>query len=278
MLETCFSTAPDVTTIARAIAALVRPSAIRSRTSRSRGVSAASAAFALLPRARAHELGHHLAIERRPAPRHALHGIDEAAHVADALLEQVADAALAGLQQLGGVDRLDVLREHEDAEPRLAHARLQGRAQALVGEARRQAHVDDRQVGLVAGDDAQQARRRPRPGRRRRCPARAGARRSPRAAAPGPRRSPPAWQLRAHGRPAAGGAGDRQGAVERGDAMAQAHQPGAGRVGAARAVVAHLDDQPVAVVGELDAWPPRRRRAWRRWSAPRPPRSRRRSR
>ena len=49
-------------------------------------------------------------------------------------------------------------------------------------------------------------------------------------------------------------------------------------VGAARTLVADLDDEPVAVVGELDASPPRRRRAWRRWSAPRRRRSRRRSR
>ena len=39
----------------------------------------------------------------------------------------------------------------------MPRAGLDRRADALVGEARRQAHVDDRQVGLVAGDDAQQA-------------------------------------------------------------------------------------------------------------------------
>ena len=56
-------------------------------------------------------------------------------------------------------------------------------------------------------------------------------------------------------------------------------EPGAGRVGAARPVVADLDDQPVR---RWSASSTRRRRAarraWRRWSAPRPRRSRRRSR
>ena len=72
-------------------------------------------------------------------------------------------------------------------------------------------------------------------------------------------------------------AGDRQGAVERLDAMAQPREPGAVRVGAARPVVADLDT----------SWPScsasstgrrRRGRAWPRWSASRRPRSRRRSR
>jgi hypothetical protein len=53
MLETCFSTAPGVTTIARAIAAFVRPSAISSMTSRSRGVRLASGPSPPLPPPRA---------------------------------------------------------------------------------------------------------------------------------------------------------------------------------------------------------------------------------
>ena len=42
--------------------------------------------------------------------------------------ERLADPALARLEQLGGVDRLDVLREDEHAEPGLARPRLQGGA------------------------------------------------------------------------------------------------------------------------------------------------------
>ena len=54
--------------------------------------------------------------------------------------------------------------------PGMALARLDRRAHALVGERRRQPDVDDRQVRLVAGEDPQQARARPRPARRRRSP------------------------------------------------------------------------------------------------------------
>src|SRR5439155_382035 len=52
--------------------------------------------------------------------------------------------------------RLDVLGEDQDAEAGMAAAGLDRGANPLVGEARRQPHVDDRQVGLVAADDPQQ--------------------------------------------------------------------------------------------------------------------------
>ena len=52
-VATCFSTAPPLTTSARATAAFERPSAMSSSTSRSRGVSAASAASPAARRARA---------------------------------------------------------------------------------------------------------------------------------------------------------------------------------------------------------------------------------
>ena len=53
-----------------------------------------------------------------PPPATRSHGVDERLHVPHALLEQVADPALAGVEQLGGVDRLDVLGEDQDAEAR----------------------------------------------------------------------------------------------------------------------------------------------------------------
>ena len=66
MLETCFSTALPVTTSSRAIAAFVRPSAISSSTSRSRGVSASSALPGGAGRAAPEELGDDLAVQAVP--------------------------------------------------------------------------------------------------------------------------------------------------------------------------------------------------------------------
>ena len=95
MLEMCFSTAPGVTTSARATAVFVLPSAIRPRTSVLARRERAERAVAAVRVAPAHQLGHDLAVERRPAAGHALHGGDERLHVPHPLLEQVADPALA---------------------------------------------------------------------------------------------------------------------------------------------------------------------------------------
>ena len=76
--------------------------------------------------------------------------------VGDAVLEQVADARGVVGEQLARVGLLDVLREHEHADPGQLGADLLGGAQALVGVGRRHAHVDDRDVGLVGADLAQQ--------------------------------------------------------------------------------------------------------------------------
>ena len=157
MFEMCFSTAPSVTTSSRAIAALVRPWAISSSVSRSRAVSA-SIACGRRPRAVAvaHQRADDLAVERGAAAGDPADRVDERPHLAHALLEQVADAALARCQQLAGVGRLDVLGEHQHGQLRLAAARLERGPDPLVGERRRQAHVADREVGLVALDDPQQ--------------------------------------------------------------------------------------------------------------------------
>ena len=156
MFETCFSTAPSVTTISRAIAAFVRPCAISSSVSRSRGVSAPSSAPIAAAIAIGDQRADHLAIERSPAGGDALDRVDERPHLADALLEQVADPALSRRKQLTGVDRLDVRGEDQDRELRMAPARFQRRADPLVGERRRQPYVTDREIGLVAVDDPQQ--------------------------------------------------------------------------------------------------------------------------
>ena len=91
MLETCFSTAPSVTTSARgdrrvgaALGHQLQHLALaRGQRGQRRGRA---------PRAR-HELGDHLGVQRRAAGGHAPHGVHEVARVADALLEQVADPA-----------------------------------------------------------------------------------------------------------------------------------------------------------------------------------------
>ena len=51
---------------------------------------------------------------------------------------------------------LDVLREHEDGRLRTQAADLGGSPHALVLVGRRHANVDDREVGLVLGDDREQ--------------------------------------------------------------------------------------------------------------------------
>ena len=98
-----------------AIPTFVRPSAIAASTSRSRGVSAASGSSAP---AADHELGDHLGIERRAAASDPAQGVHELADVADAVLQQVADAAGAVREELGRVLALDVLAEHQDRRAR----------------------------------------------------------------------------------------------------------------------------------------------------------------
>src|SRR5262249_9787638 len=58
------------------------------------------------------ELRYHVWVQCRPATRHTLDRVDEVADVHDAVLEQVANAAAALSEQLGGVGRLYVLRNH----------------------------------------------------------------------------------------------------------------------------------------------------------------------
>src|SRR5579875_2481136 len=80
------------------------------------------------------------------------HGLDELVDVHDPVLEQVADAAASVGEELVGVCVLDVLGDDEDRRGGSAPAYLQRGAQALVAEARRQAHVDDRDVRLLFED------------------------------------------------------------------------------------------------------------------------------
>ena len=84
-------------------------------------------------------------------------GLDELAHVGDAVLQQVADPRRTVGQQLGGVPSLDVLGEQQDPEALVQPTKLDGGPQALVGEGGRHADVDDGHVGAVALDRRRRA-------------------------------------------------------------------------------------------------------------------------
>ena len=162
MLVTCFSTVLSLTTSAAAMAEFDRPSAMAGEhlalAGRERGERVA-------PAAAGEELGDDLGVEGGAALAHPAHGGEELGDVGDAVLEEVAEAAGIDGEQLGGVALLDVLRQHEDADPRPARADLEGGPEAVVGVGRRHAHVDDGEVGLVALDRGRAARRRRRPRR-----------------------------------------------------------------------------------------------------------------
>src|SRR5215469_218380 len=82
--------------------------------------------------------------------------VDELGAVQHAVLEQVSDAAGAVGQQLAGVQLLDILGQHEHRQAGHRAACREGGPQALVGEGRRQPHVDDRDVGPLSGDRGQE--------------------------------------------------------------------------------------------------------------------------
>ena len=153
MLVTCFSTARRVTNRRSAIAWFERPSAISSSTSRSRGESSSSGSSR---RCLPDELADDGRIERRAALGDAPDGRGELLHVGHAVLEQVADALGALREELHRVARLDVLGEDEHAGGRVPLADLLRRAQPFVGLGRRHPDVDDRDIGLVHRDVAQQ--------------------------------------------------------------------------------------------------------------------------
>ena len=155
MLRTCFSTAPSVTTRARAMAVLERPSAIRASTSRSRGVSSRSGSSR---RRRTSSWPTTSGSSTVPPAATRASASRNSSIVGHPVLEQVADPAAAGPagggQQVVGVRHLDVLGEHQDRRTRHQPAGLHGGAQPLVGVRRRHPDVDDRHVRPVASTTA----------------------------------------------------------------------------------------------------------------------------
>ena len=91
------------------------PSAIAASTARSRGVSACSGSSGA---ATPEHPADHLGVERAAAGRDAGDGVEERADVADAFLEQVADALGALADELEREGGLAELREDEHAGAR----------------------------------------------------------------------------------------------------------------------------------------------------------------
>ena len=143
MLLMCLATAFSVTKRAAAIAAFDRPSAI----SAEHLLLARRQPVERLVAAAGHDRGDDLGVEDGAAGGDAAYAVDELGDVGDAVLEQVADRALAAGQQLAGVELLDELGQHHhrEAGPRLADG--DRRAQALVGLRRRQAYVEHGGLG-----------------------------------------------------------------------------------------------------------------------------------
>ena len=158
MLRTCFSTAPFADDEALGDREFECPSAISASTSRSRGVRSSSDVGAA---AAAEQLRDDLGVDRRAAGSDAPRGGKELVDVGHAVLQQVADAAAAAAQQIGGVALLDVLAEDQNRDLGLAAAQLDRGAHALVGLRRWHPHVDDREVGpmLIRGASSAVARR-----------------------------------------------------------------------------------------------------------------------
>ena len=109
MFDTCFSTAPSVTTSRSAIAAFERPSAISERTSRSRGVRSSRRESRRPPSSCATASGSSAVTALGDPPDR----LDEVAHVGHAVLEEIAHAAAAVGEQLRRERLLHVLREDE---------------------------------------------------------------------------------------------------------------------------------------------------------------------
>src|SRR4051794_3224388 len=99
---------------------------------------------------------HNFRVEGRPAGRDAANRIDEAAHVSNAVLQQVADAVGAVGEQLHRVVVLGVLREDEHTGVRQLCTDHLRRLETVVLVPRRHPDVDDRYVWLVCAHLAQQ--------------------------------------------------------------------------------------------------------------------------
>ena len=242
MLRTCDSTVRAVRNSCAEIAWLVRPSAIR----REHLALALGQLVQRVVLARAaHQQRDDLGVDDDVAGADAADRAGEVLEVVDAVLEQVAGAARAVVEQRERVVRLEVVGEHEHAGVRVGVLDAAREREALVGARRRHADVDHRDVGRVGVDEREQlvgvgglpvdveAGL-----------GRAGAQ-GPRGTAASRRRASRAWELRDERRAAAARAVHREPASRRRDAVGEPAQAAAAALaGAADAVVAHLDEHP----------------------------------
>ena len=174
-------------------------------------------------------------------------GVDEVGDVHHAVLQQVADTAVAVGEELGRVGLLDVLRDDEDRRLGDPTTCLDSGPDALVAERRREPDVDDGDVRLLRRDHAEQR------------VAVLDRGDHVEAVVPQQPRQPVAQEREvlgdhdAHGssaRTVVGppvGARDAERTVERLDAPPEARQALAGRVRTTAAVVAHLGDKGAVV-------------------------------
>jgi hypothetical protein len=91
----------------------------------------------------------HLGVERAAARRHALDGVHEGRHVADALLEEVADTLGSVADEVQRVGRLGELGQDEDPGARQAAAQLHRRDEPVVLAPWGHPDVDDGHVRPV---------------------------------------------------------------------------------------------------------------------------------
>src|ERR1700733_1047873 len=96
--------------------------------------------------------GDDLGVHRRTAARDPGHRVGELGSVEYPVLEQVTDRARAVGEQLAGVELLDVLGDDKDGQARDLGAGRERRPEPLVGERRRQPHVDDGDVAAAPPD------------------------------------------------------------------------------------------------------------------------------
>ena len=152
---TCFSTVEDDRCSACSMPAFVRPSAISRSTSSSRGVRAASG-LAVAAAAPAHERVDDLRVDDRAARAHLAQGVDEVLEVADAVLEQVAEPGRPVGEQRERVALVGVLRQHDDADLRVARPGWRGRPRCPPCGGRRHPDVGEHGIGAEPAHGVEQ--------------------------------------------------------------------------------------------------------------------------
>ena len=147
---TCFCTARSVITSRSPMPLFERPSATSSITSRSRGVSRVERVVRAAPLRE--QLRDDLWIERRAAFSDAAQCCREVFEIGHAVFQEVADPVGGLGEQARRNPHLDVLREDQNPDVRVAPSDLLGGTKPLVGVRWRHPDIDDCHIRLVARD------------------------------------------------------------------------------------------------------------------------------